>query len=148
MLLHGDLGISTSLGFVPVSHVIWQHIWWTVVLVGLATVIAFVIGTLIVSLAAWKRGSWIESLLPATTFLQALPYFFLATLLILLFSVKLGWFPAEGGFDYTSSSVGFNWAFIQDAIDHGMLPALTIVLASLAGWIIGMRYQMVTVRDE
>ena len=148
MLLHGNLGTSPSLGFVPVTHVIEQHIWWTVILVGLATVISFIIGTLIGTLAAWRRGSWIEALLPVTTFLQAMPYFFLATLLVLAFSVKLGWFPSVGGFDFTSSHIGLNWAFFKDAVYHGILPALTIVGASLAGWIIGMRNQVVTVRDE
>ena len=100
------------------------------------------------TLAAWRRGSWLESLLPATTFLQAMPYFFLATLLVLVFSVHLGWFPAINGYDYLNSTIGWNWPFIKDAVYHGVLPAMTIVLASLAGWIIGMRNMMVTVRDE
>ncbi len=148
MILHGDLGYSLSQGNVPVTQVISQHIWWTVILVGLATIIAFVLGTIIGTLAAWKRGSWLESLLPVTTFLQAMPYFFLATLLVLVFAVHLGWFPAINGYDYLNSTIGWNWPFISDAIYHGVLPAATIVIASLAGWIIGMRNMMVTVQDE
>src|SRR6195952_438347 len=109
MILHGDLGISVSQGNAPVTQVIAQHIFWTIILVGIATVIAFVLGTVIGALAAWKRGSWLESLLPATTFLQAMPYFFLATLMVLLFSVKLGWFPAINGYDYLNSDIGWNW---------------------------------------
>ncbi len=148
MLLHGDLGLSFSSGNEPVTKVIGQHIWWTVVLVGLATIISFILGTLIGTLAAWRRGTWIEAVLPATTFLAAMPYFFMATLLILLFSVKLGWLPAVGGYDYRSSAIGLNWNFMKDAAYHGILPALTIVLASIAGWSIGMRNQVVTVQDE
>lgn len=148
MILHGNLGYSMSSGNVPVTHVIAEHLYWTVVLVGLATVISFVVGTAIGTLAAWKRGSWLESLLPVTTFLQAMPYFFLATLLVLLFAVRLKWFPAINGYDYLNSTIGLNWAFIKDAVYHGILPALTIVGASLAGWIIGMRNMVVTVRDE
>lgn len=148
MVLHGDLGFSMSQGNVPVTHVIKDHFYWTVILVGLATVISFLVGTAIGTLAAWKRGSWVESLLPLTTFLQAMPYFFLATLLVLVFSVHLSWFPAINGYDYLNSTIGWNWAFIKDALYHGILPALTIVGASLAGWIIGMRNMMVTVRDE
>jgi len=148
MILHGDLGFSMSQGNVPVTRVIADHFYWTVILVGLATVISFVVGTAIGTLAAWKRGSWVESLLPLTTFLQAMPYFFLATLLVLVFSVHLGWFPAINGYDYLNSTIGWNGAFIKDALYHGILPALTIVGASLAGWIIGMRNMMVTVRDE
>lgn len=148
MIFHGDLGYSLSMGNVPVTHIIAQHFLWTVVLVGLSTIISFVIGTAVGTLAAWKRGSWIESLLPITTFLQAMPYFFLATLLVLVLSVHFGWFPAVNGYDYLNSTIGWNWAFIKDAVYHGVLPALTIVGASLAGWIIGMRNMMVTVRDE
>jgi peptide/nickel transport system permease protein len=148
MLLHGDLGYSLSLGNVPVTHIIGQHMYWTIVLVGMSTVISFVVGTSVGTLAAWKRGSWLEALLPITTFLQAMPYFFLATLLVLFFSVHLGWFPSVGGYDYRNSSIGLNWPFIKDAAYHGILPALTIVGASLAGWIIGMRNMVVTVRDE
>ncbi|MGI8418320.1 MAG: ABC transporter permease [Nakamurella sp.] len=148
MILHGDLGLSMSQGNVPVTHVISEHFFWTVILVGMATVISFIVGTLIGTVAAWKRGSWIESLLPVTTFLQAMPYFFLATLLVLLFSVHLQWLPAINGYDYLGSTIGWNWDFIKDALYHGILPALTIVIASLAGWIIGMRNMMVTVRDE
>lgn len=148
MILHGDLGVSMSMGNAPVTKVIGEHFWWTVILVGLSTVISFVLGTLIGAIAAWKRGSWIESLLPITTFLQAMPYFFLATLLVLVFSIHLGWFPAVNGYDFLNSTIGWNGAFIKDALYHGILPALTIVIASLAGWIIGMRNMMVTVRDE
>ncbi len=148
MILHGDLGFSMSQGSVPVTQVIGEHFFWTVILVGLSTVLSFVIGTTIGTLAAWKRGSWLESLLPITTFLQAMPYFFLATLLVLVFAVHLGWFPEINGYDYLDSTIGWNWHFLKDALYHGILPALTIVGASLAGWIIGMRNMMVTVRDE
>lgn len=148
MLLHGDLGYALSQGNVSVTSIIAQHIWWTVILVGTSTIISFVLGTVIGTLAAWKRGSWLESLLPITTFLQAMPYFFLATVLVLLFSVKLTWFPAIQGYDYLSSTIGWNFAFVKDAVYHSILPALTIVGASLAGWIIGQRNMMVTVQDE
>lgn len=148
MIFRGDLGYSMSMGNAPVTKVIGEHFYWTVILVGLATVISFVVGTAIGTLAAWRRGGWLEALLPITTFLQAMPYFFLATLLVLVFSVHLGWFPAINGYDYLNSTIGWNWDFIKDALYHGILPAATIVIASLAGWIIGMRNMVVTVRDE
>ena len=148
MILHGDLGYALSQGNAPVTTIIGQHIWWTVVLVGMSTVISFVVGTLIGTLAAWKRGSWLEALLPVTTFFQAMPYFFLATVLVLIFSVRLNWFPAIDGYDYLNSTIGWNFAFLKDAGYHAILPALTIVGASLAGWIIGQRNMMVTVQDE
>jgi peptide/nickel transport system permease protein len=146
-LLHGNLGISISNGFVPVTTVIRGALPWTLGLVGVSTVISFVIGTGIGVLVAWRRGSWLDNLLPVVTFFQAAPYFFIAFLAVDLFAIKLGWFPAEGAhqnLDFAS----FNWAYLSDVLDHAVLPALTIVVASAAGWIVGMRNVMLTTMDE
>jgi peptide/nickel transport system permease protein len=143
----GNLGISTSNGMVPVASVIRGALPWTLGLIGTATVLSFILGTLIGALVAWRRGTWLDSLLPATTFFQAAPYFFLAFLAIDLFAVKLGWFPAE-----RATNIGdfpaVNWSYISDVLDHAILPAVTIVVASAAGWIVGMRNLMITTMDE
>jgi peptide/nickel transport system permease protein len=144
---HGNLGISTSNGMVPVTSVIRGALPWTLGLVGTATVLSFILGTLLGILVAWKRGSWLDNLLPATTFFQAAPYFFLAFLAIDLFAIRLGWFPpgsARNNLDFPA----LNWTYISDVLDHAVLPALTIVVASAAGWIVGMRNVMVTTMDE
>jgi peptide/nickel transport system permease protein len=146
-LLHGNLGISTSNGMVPVTTVIRGALPWTIGLVGTATVISFILGTLLGVLVAWRRGGWLDSLLPATTFFQAAPYFFLAFLAIDLFSIRLGWFPpgsARNNLDFPA----FDWTYAGDVLDHAVLPALTIVVASAAGWIVGMRNVMITTMDE
>jgi peptide/nickel transport system permease protein len=146
-LAHGNLGISTSNGMVPVTTVIRGALPWTLGLVGTATVISFILGTLLGVLIAWRRGSWLDNLLPATTFFQAAPYFFLAFLAIDLFAIKLGWFPsasAHNDLDFPA----LDWTYISDVLDHAVLPALTIVVASAAGWIIGMRNVMITTMDE
>ena len=93
-LLHGNLGISTSEGMAPVTSIIRGALPWTLGLVGVATVISFILGTLIGVLVAWRRGTWLDNLLPVTTFFQAAPYFFLAFLAIDLFALDLGWFPS------------------------------------------------------
>ena len=146
-LLHGDLGVSTSYYPSTVTSVIRSALPWTVGLVGVATVISFVLGTLLGILVAWRRGTWLDNLLPATTFFQAAPYFFVAFLALDLFSTRLGWFPsgrAYGQLDFP----GWNTAYIADVLDHAVLPAATIVLCSAAGWIVGMRNVMVTTMDE
>ncbi len=132
---------------VPVTDVIRGALPWTLGLVGTATVVSFILGTLLGVLVAWRRGSWLDTLLPATTFFQAAPYFFLAFLAIDLFAIKLGWFPPErayGQLDFPA----FDWTYISDVLDHAILPALTIVVASAAGWIVGMRNVMITTMDE
>jgi peptide/nickel transport system permease protein len=146
-VLHGNLGISTGNGMQPVTTVIRGALPWTLGLVGMATLISFALGTLLGILIAWRRGSWLESLLPATTFVQAAPYFFLAFLAIDLFSTKLGWFPPSRSYNQLDFPA-FNWTYISDVLDHAVLPALTIVVASGAGWILGMRNVMITTMDE
>jgi peptide/nickel transport system permease protein len=146
-ILQGNLGISTSNGMVPVTTVIRGALPWTLGLVGTATVLSFILGTLLGVLVAWKRGSWLDNLLPATTFFQAAPYFFLAFLAIDLFAIKLGWFPA-GSARSTLDFPALNWTYISDVLDHAILPALTIVVASAAGWVVGMRNVMITTMDE
>jgi peptide/nickel transport system permease protein len=148
MLLHGNLGLSISHYPATVTSVIQSSIFWTVALVGVSTVISFVLGTTLGAIAAWRRGTWVDGVLPISTFFQAMPYFFLATLLLLLFGTDLGWLPDHGGYDFEVTTIGINGPFLQDALRHAILPAITIIGASLAGWIIGMRNMMVTVRDE
>jgi len=147
-LLHGNWGISTSHYPATVTSVISSGLWWTLGLVGLATVISFVLGTLLGILAAWRRGTALDHLLPAMTFFQAAPYFFIAIVLVTVFSTRLGWFPAINAYDQTLVTPGWNWAYISNVLYHAFLPALTIVLASAAGWIVGMRNVMVTTMDE
>jgi peptide/nickel transport system permease protein len=64
-----------------------------------------------------------------------------------VFSVTLGWFPASGSYD-RSLVPGWSWEFIGSVIYYGTLPALTIVISSIAGWILGMRNMVVTVSSE
>jgi peptide/nickel transport system permease protein len=146
-LLHGNLGLSTSYYPSTVTEVIRGALPWTLGLVGVATVISFILGTLLGILVAWRRGTWLDNLLPATTFFQAAPYFFVAFLALDLFAVRLGWFPTGRAYDQLDFP-GFNGSFVADVLVHAILPAATIVLCSAAGWIVGMRNVMVTTMDE
>jgi peptide/nickel transport system permease protein len=147
-LLHGNLGISTSSYPATVTTVIGSALPWTLGLVGTATLISFVLGTLLGVLIAWRRGTWLDNLLPATTFLQAAPYFFVAFLALQLFSATLGWFPSVGAYSQAAEFPGWNLTYIVDVLHHAVLPALTIVACSVAGWIVGTRNVMLTTMDE
>jgi len=147
-LIHGNLGISFSAYPATVASVIRSALPWTIGLVGMATIISFALGTLLGIAAAWRRGSWLDNLLPAMTFFQAAPYFFVAILMVALFATKLGWFPQNSGYDITALNPGANWPYISSVLNHAVLPALTIVVGSIAGWIIGMRNMMLTTMDE
>jgi peptide/nickel transport system permease protein len=146
-VLHFNLGVSTSQYPAHVSTIIGQTLPWTLALVGVATILSFVIGTLLGTFAAWHRGGWLDRTLPAFTLLQATPYFFLALVVIELFALKLKWFPFAGGYAI-GLSPGFNWTFISSAITHSILPALTIILTSVGGWMLQMRNMMLTTISE
>ena len=147
-LFTGDLGVSVTYFPTPVSAVVGQSLPWTLILVGLATTFTFLLGMVLGTVAGWRRGTWLDSLIPATTILQAVPYFWLALLFIYVLSVNLGLFPISGGYDYTLVRPAFDYPFLSNAVYYGFLPALTIVLSSLGGWLLGMRNMMVSTLSE
>src|SRR3954469_11694499 len=110
-IVHGDLGVS--IGYFPakVTDVIATSLPWTVVLVGTATVIAATLGVVLGAVIGWKPGTWLDSFVPATTLLAAVPYFWLALILVYLVSRMLHLLPGQGGYDVTLD-IGWNWAFI------------------------------------
>lgn len=147
-LFHGNLGVSFTYFPTPVSKVISQEIPWTLTLVGLSLVISFTVGTLLGMLVAWKRGSFLDSFfLPLLTFVAAIPYFWLALILLYILGFTLNLLPLSSGYD-SSTAVGWNSDFFLSAVQHGTLPALTIVIASLGGWVLGMRNAMITTLSE
>jgi peptide/nickel transport system permease protein len=146
-IFHGNLGLSVSEYPARVSTIIGETLPWTLILVGSATVISFTLGTLLGIFAAWRRGGWFDRVLPGLTFLQGVPYFFLALLLVDLLAIHLHWFPIQQG--YSEGLVpGWHAAFIFSAMYHSVLPALTIVLTSMAGWMLQMRNVMITTIGE
>jgi len=147
LLLRGDLGVSLLHGLRPVTEVISQALPWTIGLVGFATIISFAIGTIGGAFVGWRRGSRADALIPITTFLGTIPYFWLGLLAIALFSVNLGWFPIGKAYG-VGTRPEWSFEFIGEVIHHGTLPAVTIIIASLGGWMLGMRNMMLTVLDE
>ncbi|SDS55960.1 ABC transporter permease [Microterricola viridarii] len=147
LLFSGDLGRSFSRGLAPVTDVIASALPWTVGLVGIATILSFLIGTSIGAYIGWRRGSRADLVVPFATFFSTVPYFWMGLIAIAVFSSALGWFPASHAYG-KGTRPGFTPEFIGEVIAHGTLPALTIVVASLGGWILGMRNMMVTVLDE
>ncbi len=140
------LNFGVTVDQVPVTTKIMQGLPWTIGLVGVATVIAFALGTLLGMYGAWRRGSWTDNLLSPMLFLvTTLPVFFLGLVLLLIFGVALGWFPLDHPYS-TPPTLS-----LESAVDiayHAFLPALTLVLAAAGGWIYTMRNNMVATLAE
>ena len=142
-----NFGIAVSQFPAKVSTLLGQTIPWTLTLVGTATVIAFFVGTGLGIVAGWRHGGWLDRALPGLMFFQAIPYFFLALILIELLAARANIFPIGQG--YSGGLIpGWNSAFIGSAIYHSILPAFTIVITTLAGWMLQMRNVMITTVGE
>lgn len=142
-LLSGDMGISVSNYPEPVVKVIATGLSWSIFLAGSALIISFLLGSALGAIAAWKRGALIDSVAPPLlALLGAFPYFWMAMLALFVFGFGLGWFPLWHAYP-EGTSPGFNLPFIVGALYHAALPAATMIVASLGGWMLAMRNTMV-----
>lgn len=143
-----DFGYSMASYPATVSEIMVDAILWTAGLLFTATILAFIIGTILGALIAWPRSpKWIRYLMPPLLTLSAVPFFLLGLLLVYIFAFKLQWFPLFGG--YTPGTFpAWNLDFALDVLKHSILPALAILLAQIGFWAIGMRGMMVTAEGE
>ncbi len=147
-LITGNLGTSLTFFPTPVSVVIRGAILYTLGLVGVTTILAFLLGTLIGIVGAWRRGGWLDSILPPVFVItSAIPYFWVGMLLILVFGIRLHWFPYDFAYD-PSLSPSLSPSFIGNVIEHSILPAIAILITSIGGWILTMRNTMITTLAE
>ncbi|HEX3649607.1 MAG TPA: ABC transporter permease [Pseudonocardiaceae bacterium] len=132
----------------PVSQVVGAAIPWTLTLVGVTTILAFCLGTGIGALAAWRRGSKADSILPPLFVVgTGLPYFWVGMMLIILFAEVNPWLPVALGID-PGITPGLSGEFIGSALRHAILPAAAILITSIGGWVLTMRNTMVTTLAE
>jgi peptide/nickel transport system permease protein len=122
---------------------------WTVGLLGIATILAFFVGTLVGALLAWPAtpGPISKVLIPIFVVFSAVPYYLLGLILLFLFALTWPIFPSGGGHG-VFTEMNWSWAAVKDVLRHATLPALSIVIASVAFWGLGMRGMMVTIQGE
>jgi peptide/nickel transport system permease protein len=143
-----DFGVSITRFPTPVWDSMSNALPWTLTLVATATLIAFVLGSLFGALLAWPRTPrFIHGIAPAILTMAAVPYYLLGLILIYVFAFRLDWFPLGGGHQL-GTSPSFTFDFAIDAIYHSILPALSLILATLGFWALQMRGMMVTVQGE
>ncbi|MCB0083435.1 MAG: ABC transporter permease [Caldilineaceae bacterium] len=139
-----DFGISISNFPSKVIDIIMRALPWTIGLLLVSTLFAFVLGTLLGAFAAWRQTPFLTNLLltPLIT-LSSIPFYILGLILVYVLAFSLKWFPLSGGYNqFTIPSL--NWAFVMDVLHHSILPAFSIILASIGSWAIGMRGMMIS----
>jgi peptide/nickel transport system permease protein len=149
----GDLSrldFNYSIGFYPktVGEIMADAIPWTIGLLGVATLLMFLLGSLLGAFMAWPRASRLAQVL-ATPFiaLSAVPYYLLGLVLVYIFAFRTQWLPLFGGYSPTTVP-DWSWSYILDVLQHAILPAASIILAGLGGWALSMRGMMQTVQGE
>jgi peptide/nickel transport system permease protein len=131
--LTGDLGVSIQLRQ-DVSTLIRQRIGTTVQLVLYASVIIVVVGIALGVLGGLKRGAVDNVVIVVSTLSAAVPSFVASIVLLSVFAVNLGWFPALGGGEG-----------VVDRIRHLTLPAVALAFSSIA---LVARITRAAVREE
>ena len=143
-----DLNYSTSSYPQRVADMVASALPWTIVLLGTTSLIAWTLGTLLGAALVWPAAPRIvHFVFPPLMMLSAAPYFITGMLLLYLLGFRLQWFPIGGGYE-AGTFPELSPGFILNIVQHAALPALSIVLASIATWGVSMRGLMVSLRGE
>ena len=132
---HADLGWSISRN-APVSELIRERLPWTLALILTSVVLAAVAGTALGVLSAWRGGRLDRLVVGLCASLAAVPEFLVAMLLLLLLAVGMGWFPLTGGQSPFAASDQPWMTQLGDRLSHLALPAISLVVANLAAFVL------------
>ncbi|MCL7941970.1 ABC transporter permease [Halomonas sp. ATCH28] len=144
----GDLGPSVLMYPTDVTTVLGFTFPWTLFLIGLGVTTAIILGLILGTIAAYKRGNWFASLFPPmAAVLSSMPAVVTALLVFYIFGLQLQWFPMSYAAD-PSLEPGWTAEYLGSVAHHAVLPLLVIVLVSLAQWVMTMRNAMINVLGE
>lgn len=133
---------------VPAQVLILRALPWTIGLLGLSAVIAWVIGLLAGTLVGWRRNApsseWITNFALA---FSHVPYYFVALMLIFFIAYRLDWLPASAAYD-ADVQPELTLDFVLSLIRHAILPAVSIVFIGACNWLISTRVLIVTTLGE
>ncbi len=128
--------------------IIFRALPWTMGLLGLSAVIAWVIGLLLGALVGWRRNALSSrSITNVALAFSHVPYYFVALMLLFFFAYRLNWFPSVAAYD-SSIAPALNLSFIGSVVHHGLLPALSIAFIGACNWLISTRMLIVSTLGE
>jgi peptide/nickel transport system permease protein len=135
----GDLGPSLTTYPRPVSELIGRAMPWTIGLLLTTSILSWLIGNLLGGLAGYSSGrrwtKWVEL---TANCIRPIPYYIFAFVLLIVFCFLIPIFPSSDAYG-RGVKVGLNLKFMASVLYHTFLPALSLVLTGVGGWLLGMR---------
>jgi peptide/nickel transport system permease protein len=150
-LSQGNMGMSLTSPGTTVGEIIRARLPWTIFSVGTSLILAFVGGVLLGMLMAYRRGTWVDSVLTSfASISSSIPNFIGALLLIIFFSIRLDWIPYTDmrGSLSSGQEVEFSLAFFRDAIYHAILPITVYFVTSIGHWMLLMKSSTISALEE
>jgi len=145
-IVHGDFGNSVVLGM-PVWDALMQRLPWTLLLMGLALIVSTLLGTLLGILSAWRRGATADiATMAGSLFIGSLPPFWVAMMLIIIFSTTLGWLPSFGAYQLGTSFPSWNW--FMGVGKRLIMPVAALTIFQSAAVLLIARSSMVIAREQ
>jgi peptide/nickel transport system permease protein len=143
-----DLGVSLNRFPKTVTDIIYESLPWTISLLFVSAILSFVIGNLLGAIAAWpKSPGWMRSIATPFIMFMGVPPVLLAIFLLFFLAFKLQLFPL--GQAYSTGIVpDWSFSFTLNVIWHQILPAISMILGSVGGWVLSMRGMGVTIQGE
>jgi peptide/nickel transport system permease protein len=138
-LLVLDFGRSFTYFPTPVMQLIRSSLPWTLGLLSLSSIMAWTIGTILGGLAGYAgRERWARWLEGAVMVIRPIPYYIVALIALILFAYVLPIFPISGSVSMGRKAT-VNLAFVLSVLQHGALPALSLIVGGIGTWFIQMK---------
>ena len=144
-IISGDWGTSMIYRR-PVLEVIGQKFMSSIWLMGISWILSGIIGFILGIIAGIKEGKLIDKIIRGYCYIiMSTPTFWLGILFIILFSVKLGWFPVALSvpIGVLSENVGF-----VERMQHIILPALTLSIISISSICMNTRQKVIEIMES
>ena len=133
----------------PVMEVVANSIVWTMLLLGVASILTFLIGIILGKIAASRRGKTADMTITGFgLFFYGMPIFWLGIVLMIIFSRQLDWFPTSGYMDAGSSPFPMTLSKVVEILEHMVLPVATLTIGSVAGIVLIQRNSLIDVLTE
>jgi peptide/nickel transport system permease protein len=143
-----DFGYSLALYPITVMEIIRLSLPWTIALLSVSLVISFTLGTLAGGLLGWPRTpKAFQYMLAPFLLMSSVPYYLIGLLFIYIFAFRLKIFPIGGGSQFGQMPT-VTLAYVLDLVYHSILPAISIVVAGIGGWALGMRGMIINTLGE